>query len=59
MVTSVNKKLACPECKNEFDVKEGCAQGDILECTYCGIELEVMDVDENGEVSVEVAAEEK
>lgn len=59
MVSSVNKKLTCPECKNEFDVKPDSAKGDVLECSYCGIELEVMDVDGNGEVSVEVAEEEK
>lgn len=54
MIKSENKKLTCPECKNQFDVEAEVKEGDVVECPFCGIELEVMKKDENGEVEVEI-----
>jgi len=28
--------LACPSCKKEFKLPEGCEEGMVLECPYCG-----------------------
>ncbi|GAB4164284.1 MAG: hypothetical protein Fur003_6480 [Candidatus Dojkabacteria bacterium] len=60
MAVSNNKVVVCPECENEIKLEERVYEvGDVIECTMCGTELEVVAVMENGEVEVEVIEEEK
>lgn len=54
------KTLQCPECKNiiELNQKEY-KVGDIIECPFCGVEIEVIEILDNGELKVEIIEEEK
>ncbi|WKZ31195.1 MAG: lysine biosynthesis protein LysW [Candidatus Dojkabacteria bacterium] len=59
-----NTKIVCPECGNEIVLEDKeYSVGEILECSVCGTELEVVSVgqDENGtkKVEVEIIEEEK
>ena len=38
-------KIICPDCKAEIEVKKGIEVGDILECTKCGTEVEILSTD--------------
>jgi len=54
------KKIICLECQNEVDLEDrDYVVGEIIECNFCGTELEVIDVDDSGEVNVEIIEEEK
>jgi len=53
------KKLICPECKNEINLEKEYAVDDVIECPFCGIELEVIEIDSNGDLKVEIIEEEK
>ncbi len=52
------RKLECPECKNNIDLEKDYNIGDVIECPYCGIELEVKNVDDNN-LEVDIIEEEK
>lgn len=56
----MEKKIVCPECKNEVELEDGreYVVGDIIECPFCGSELEVVSV-ADGKVEVVVVEEEK
>jgi lysine biosynthesis protein LysW len=60
MSDNTNRVITCPECENEIQLEEGREYkvGDIIECPYCGFELEVVNV-KDGELEVEVIEEEK
>ena len=52
--------VICPECKNEVKLEDkGYVVGDIVECYYCGSEMEVLEVKEDGTLVVELVEEEK
>lgn len=53
-----NKKIVCNECKNEFDV-ENKRVGDVVECPHCGMEYEVLEVNDAGESSLTEIEEQK
>lgn len=55
------KKVTCKDCQNEIELEEDrdYQVGDIVECEYCGSELEVVEVKDDGEIVVEVVEEEK
>jgi alpha-aminoadipate carrier protein LysW len=36
------KMVTCPECGAEFDLEDGTEVGEIVVCTDCGIDLEVL-----------------
>ena len=55
----MQKKLQCPECKNEIALEKEYNDGDVIECSFCGIELEVMGKKEDGELEIEIIEEEK
>lgn len=55
----MEKKLQCPECKNQIELEKEYKVGDVIECPFCGIELEVMKVKDDGELEVEIIEEEK
>ena len=55
----MNKKLVCPECKNEISLEKEFDVEDVIECPFCGIELEVTEKSEDGTYKVEVIEEEK
>ena len=58
-VTTENKKFVCVECQNEVEVESGLEVGDVVECDYCGLEYEVLEVLDNGEYKLVVVEEEK
>jgi len=39
-------KATCPECYFEFDIDDDVMLGEIIECSDCGVELEVIDIQE-------------
>ncbi len=51
-------KATCPECYFEFDVEGEVMIGEIIDCPDCGVELEVVSVDEDKVVLQTVAVEE-
>lgn len=54
-------KITCPECANEIELEEGRVYvvGEIIECPFCGSELEVTRVNEDGTLEVRLIEEEK
>ncbi len=54
------QKITCPECMNEIelDPSRKYAVGDIIECPYCGSELEVVEVTDKG-IEIQLIEEEK
>ncbi|MBU0975452.1 MAG: sulfonate ABC transporter [Patescibacteria group bacterium] len=55
----MDKKLQCPECKNDITLEKEFSDGDVIECSFCGIELEVVGKNEDGTLRVEIIEEEK
>jgi lysine biosynthesis protein LysW len=55
----MNKTLNCPECKNDIPLEKEYEISDVIECTFCGIELEVIGKDAGGNLKVEIIEEEK
>ncbi|MBN2015526.1 sulfonate ABC transporter [Candidatus Dojkabacteria bacterium] len=55
----MSKKLNCPECKNNIELEKEYSEGDVVECPFCGIELEVVGKNEDGSLRVEIIEEEK
>lgn len=55
----MNKSLKCPECKNDITLEKEYTAGDVIECPFCGIELEVLKVNGDGTLDVEIIEEEK
>ncbi len=54
------KKIQCLECANDIELKKVKYDlGTVLECNFCGTELEVVDVKENGDVVLDIIEEEK
>ncbi|MCA9381953.1 hypothetical protein KC660_00925 [Candidatus Dojkabacteria bacterium] len=52
------KSITCPECKNTLQVEDSVKVGDVKECEFCGVELEMTNV--SGEVlEFEMLEEEK
>ncbi len=55
----MKKIIECLECENEIElVEKEYRVGDIVECPFCGTELEVVDVTD-GELVLDVVEEEK
>lgn len=55
----MNKTLECPECKNQIPLEKDYEVDEVIECPFCGIELEVKSKNEAGEPEVEIIEEEK
>ncbi|MFC1780157.1 hypothetical protein ACFLY9_00470 [Patescibacteria group bacterium] len=55
----MQKTLICPECKNDLPLEKEYKVDDVIECTFCGIELEVLGKDDDGNLKVEIIEEEK
>jgi lysine biosynthesis protein LysW len=54
------KKITCLECQNQIELEDrNYVVGEIIECPFCGTELEVIEVREDGTVIVEIIEEEK
>ncbi|MCB9790760.1 hypothetical protein H6764_01920 [Candidatus Nomurabacteria bacterium] len=55
-----NVLLECPECSNDIvmDADRDYIIGDILECQFCGTEVEIVSMDDAG-VEIEIVEEEK
>lgn len=55
-----NTTINCPECENVITLEaREYVVGDIIECTFCGTELEVVSKDVAGKLEVEIIEEEK
>lgn len=53
------EKIVCLECQNDIELEdEEYVVGEILECPFCGTELEVVEVKDN-DLTVEIIEEEK
>jgi alpha-aminoadipate carrier protein LysW len=50
------KKIECPECGSDVNLSDGVVENEILECTTCGVELEVVSLKP---LKVELAPEEE
>lgn len=55
----MEKKIECPECKNEILLNKEYKVEDVIECPFCGIELEVVGIEDDGSLKIEVIEEEK
>jgi hypothetical protein len=55
----MQKTLKCPECKNDLPLEKEYVIDDVIECKFCGIELEVLGKDDEGNLKVEIIEEEK
>lgn len=51
-------KATCPECFFEFDVDDEVMLGEVIECSDCGTELEVINI-EKGQVTLQKAESEE
>lgn len=52
------KTITCPECKNSLNLEDSVATGDVVECEFCGVELEMTNV-EGDTLEFEMIEEEK
>lgn len=41
----MNEKVICPDCKAEIILTEGVMVGDIVECSVCGTEVEILSLE--------------
>ena len=55
----MQKTLQCPECKNQIPLEKEYNEGDVIECPFCGIEMEVTGKDNEGNLQIEIIEEEK
>jgi lysine biosynthesis protein LysW len=53
------KTLQCPECKNDIPLDKDYDKGDVIECGFCGVELEVISKKDDGTLEVEIIEEDK
>ncbi len=54
------KTINCLECANEIELEDKKFRvGDILECPFCGTELEVVEIKENRDIVLDIIEEEK
>jgi len=58
-ITTQGKTYTCAECKNDAELDESSAVGDVVECQFCGIEYEIMSVDTEGNYTLALIEEEK
>lgn len=55
----MDKSMECPECKNQIKLEKEYNVDDVVECPFCGIELEVTAKDDAGNLSIQIIEEEK
>ncbi len=54
------KNIKCLECANDINLEDRVYKiGDILECPFCGTELEVVEVKDDGSLVLDIIEEEK
>lgn len=54
------KTITCLECENDIELEDREYKvGDIIECPFCGSELEVSEVKDDGTITVQLIEEEK
>ncbi len=60
-MNSMKNTCICPECKNSVDLSAypNLAVGHVIECSVCGITLEVTAIDEAGKLTTEIVDEGK
>lgn len=42
---SLDRKIVCPDCQFEINIDENTMVGDIIECSECGTEVEIISLD--------------
>jgi len=52
-------KTTCPECYFEFEIDDNVMLGEVIECSDCGTELEVIDIQESVAVLQKAESEEE
>ena len=54
-------KVICLECANEIELEAGRVYeiGDVIECPVCGSEMEVIEINSDGTLSLRLIEEEK
>ena len=53
-------KINCLECENIIELEDKAYKiGDIVECPFCGTELEVVELKEDGYLVLDIIEEEK
>jgi DNA-directed RNA polymerase subunit RPC12/RpoP len=58
-ITTSSPNFVCSECQNEVELPENKRRaGDVVECPYCGIEFELLNVSE-GITTLQIIEEEK
>lgn len=50
------KKITCPDCQTQIQVKDSVVIGDVIECPNCATELEIVG---KNPIRVEIIEEEK
>lgn len=58
-ITSQGQEYTCAECKNEASIDTENGVGDVVECTFCGIEYEILSHDDDGNYELSIIEEEK
>ncbi len=54
------KKIKCLECANDIELESKDYKiGEVIECPFCGTELEIVEVKEDGDFILDVIEEEK
>ena len=54
------KNIKCLECANDIELKKDDYKiGDVIECPFCGSELEVVEVKADGSLILDIIEEEK
>jgi len=38
-------KVKCPDCQGEIKIEQSATKGDVLECPFCGTELEIIQLE--------------
>lgn len=59
MQENTPKSLTCLECQNTIPLEHEVSVNDVIECPFCGIELEVTGFGEHGEIQSVIVEEEK
>jgi lysine biosynthesis protein LysW len=57
----MENKVICLECANEIELEAGRVYeiGDVIECPVCGSEMEVIEINADGTLSLRLIEEEK
>lgn len=58
-IVTQNFEFTCIECQNQNTTEQGKNENDVIECGFCGIEYEIIEVTTDGQYILELLEEEK